>query len=121
MIDPNLCRRGLDEAQYKRALEYILHSVQLPAGWGTPELRMFLDAGRSDGVDACRGIRAIFASRISPTCPTDPMSLSMGILVPLMLGIDHVHMALADARVEGIIMTSIMRAVLDHYKATCQI
>ena len=42
-------------------------------------------------VDACHAFRSVFAAKISPSDKQNPFSLSMGILLPLFLGIQHVH------------------------------
>ena len=81
---------------------------------------MMREAG-VQGIDACNAFRGVFASRISPSDKENPFSLSMGILVKLFLGTKHVHEALLDAKHEGIIITSLCRAILEHYKKTGQI
>lgn len=102
-------------------IEYIRDTVTLPFGWGPPELAHFRKAGRFDGLDACRAFHDIFARRLSPSDKEDPFSLSMSILIPLMLDVEHVHEALKDAQQEGLIVTCLARAVLNHYMNTEQI
>ena len=115
--------RGLTSDDWDEVLAYLRRCRGLlPTCWGTPELRIFREAGL-DGVDACKAFRDIFASLISPTHEdeSERFTLSMSIQVPLAIGIEHVHKALLDAKHEAIVIMGYCHAVLDHYRATHQI
>ena len=45
----------------------------------------------------------------------------MGILVPLVIGKEHVHEALLDSVHEGLIITCLVFVILQHWRATGQL
>lgn len=136
--------RGMEAAAWERFLEHIYYTDGRPLCWGSPELSAFREAGRPDGCDACPLLKKAFQTpigasfvrgdmslemlsqrtpldcRIGPSCDK-PFSFSMGVLVPLFLGILHEHTALADSKHEALIFLAILKALIEHYISTNEI